>query len=291
MKKIAVLLFCLLLPACVAPPAITMASLALSGVSFMQTGKTLPDHALSSVAQQDCIMFRATRGEQICQTDMTPEGDGAIVVAVGPTDLDGTPWPDEITALPAPIEPAPTIDPVPVHPVQVASLAPIAPSAPVESTAERDPVALGDVTAVASFPGVAPPLAGAANPRPVDRTLPYDPSPTQATPNADARSDVVANPATPTHAEPPRAETARHLVIGSFRDRDRATAHIRRLGDRDLSVVSVTVKGRLQHRVVAGPYVASDLAAAKSDFAARGIKGAWPITLRKTPTGFQIAAR
>jgi hypothetical protein len=36
-----------------------------------------------------------------------------------------------------------------------------------------------------------------------------------------------------------------------------------------------------------GPYPA----AAKRNFAARGIKGAWPIKLRETSNGFQTAAR
>jgi hypothetical protein len=80
-------------------------------------------------------------------------------------------------------------------------------------------------------------------------------------------------------------------VIGSFRNRARAAAHVERLGDDDLRVLTSQVKGRTQYRVVAGPFTASDLAAAKQAFVARGIKGAWPIKLRETPSGFQVAAR
>ena len=285
MKKIVVLTFCLTLPACVAPPALTVASLALSGVSLVQTGKTLPDHALSSVSQRDCIMFRATRGEQICQTEIAAP-DGAIAVASGPTDASGTPWPEEITAFPAPLDRAPANDPLPVQPVQVASLAPIALPAPLENPSERETTARNDPTPVAPSPDLGP----ATGTRQVVTAMPFDPSPTPTT-TAEPRSKMAVKPVSPTPSTTTRAETVRHLVVGSFRDRDRAAAQVRRLGDSDLTIVTATVKGRVQYRVVAGPYADADLSAVKRDFAARGIKGAWPITLRVTPAGFQIAAR
>ena len=290
MKKIIVLAFCLTLPACIAPPAITVASLALSGVSLVQTGKTLPDHALSSVSQRDCIMFRATRGEQICQTEIAAP-DGAMVVAAGPTDATGTPWPEEITAVPAPLDRVPAHEPLPIQPVQVASLAPIALPAPLEKSVDPESAVLADAPTRAPSPEPAPLLARETRTHDVAITEPFDPSPTPTT-IAEPRSDIAAKPkAAPTPNPTAHAENMRHLVIGSFRDGDRAAAHVRRLGDNDLAVVTASVKGRVQHRVVAGPYADADLAAAKRDFAARGIKGAWPIKLRKTPAGFQIAAR
>jgi len=51
------------------PPAVQAASFALDGLSFATTGKTVTDHALSAVAEQDCAMSRALNGEAICTKD------------------------------------------------------------------------------------------------------------------------------------------------------------------------------------------------------------------------------
>lgn len=51
------------------PPAVQAASLALDGISFAATGKTVSDHALSAVTEQDCAMSRALSGENICTQD------------------------------------------------------------------------------------------------------------------------------------------------------------------------------------------------------------------------------
>ncbi|MCX8231539.1 MAG: hypothetical protein OTJ45_06940, partial [Alphaproteobacteria bacterium] len=159
MKKIVILAFCLALPACVAPPIITMASLALSGVSFMQTGKTLPDHALSSVAQRDCKMFRATRGELICQANTALGLDGSISLAAVPA---GTAWPEKIIELPAPLAPIPEPTAAPIQPVVVASLAPI----PVPIPANAPALSSLSWSAFDQAPG-APPTAA-----PVDDLIP-----------------------------------------------------------------------------------------------------------------------
>lgn len=41
------------------PPALQVASLALDGLSYISTGKSVSDHALSAVAQKDCAILRA----------------------------------------------------------------------------------------------------------------------------------------------------------------------------------------------------------------------------------------
>ena len=50
---------CLGLAGCVAPPIITYASAALDGVSFVATGKSVGDHALSAMVDEDCALLRA----------------------------------------------------------------------------------------------------------------------------------------------------------------------------------------------------------------------------------------
>lgn len=41
------------------PPALQLASLAIDGISYMQTGKSVSDHALSAITNKDCAMLRA----------------------------------------------------------------------------------------------------------------------------------------------------------------------------------------------------------------------------------------
>lgn len=48
------------------PVGLKIAALAGSGVSLAATGKTLPDHALSSVTAQDCRLMRLVGGHKIC---------------------------------------------------------------------------------------------------------------------------------------------------------------------------------------------------------------------------------
>ncbi|WP_417797446.1 hypothetical protein [Terasakiella pusilla] len=57
------------LSACAAPPALQLLSLAIDGISYIATDKTLADHGLSAVSQQDCKMLRTFQGEDICMDE------------------------------------------------------------------------------------------------------------------------------------------------------------------------------------------------------------------------------
>jgi len=66
----AVLLITAALPGCLPLGAPTIISLALDGISVMATGKTVADHALSELAQQDCSVGRAVfTGTDVCYED------------------------------------------------------------------------------------------------------------------------------------------------------------------------------------------------------------------------------
>lgn len=56
---------------CALPPAVTAVSVALDGVSYLSSGRSATDHALSVVAAQDCILLRLVEGRWICQ-DFVP---------------------------------------------------------------------------------------------------------------------------------------------------------------------------------------------------------------------------
>lgn len=52
------------------PTSVQVASLAFDGISFLATGKTVGDHALSAATDQDCAMSRALSGKTICNDEV-----------------------------------------------------------------------------------------------------------------------------------------------------------------------------------------------------------------------------
>ena len=87
MRRIAILLAPFLLAGCALPPAVTWASLAADGVSYIATDKGTTDHAISAVAHEDCALLRALKEEAICKPD-----DEVLVSKVGvePSDEDSS---------------------------------------------------------------------------------------------------------------------------------------------------------------------------------------------------------
>ncbi|NQV46154.1 MAG: hypothetical protein HQ504_00070 [Rhodospirillaceae bacterium] len=62
----------LLLSACAPIPPFTIASFALDGISYISTGKSVSDHALSVMVQQDCALGRALiKNRHICADNDT----------------------------------------------------------------------------------------------------------------------------------------------------------------------------------------------------------------------------
>ena len=71
----------ILLGGCGLPPAISVASWALDGVSYLATGKSVTDHAISQVANQDCALLRVVQGREICEDFALDGADGPIFSA------------------------------------------------------------------------------------------------------------------------------------------------------------------------------------------------------------------
>ena len=72
----------LFLSGCAVPPIVTVASFALDFASYGETGKTVADHGLSLVLQQDCAMLRILEGE-LCRP-MPGETPETALVALEP---------------------------------------------------------------------------------------------------------------------------------------------------------------------------------------------------------------
>lgn len=88
-KSLAMIGLPILLGGCGLPPALTAASWAIDGVSYLVSGKSVTDHAISEVAQQDCALFRVVQDREICE-DYEIDGnvDGTILSASAVTEID-----------------------------------------------------------------------------------------------------------------------------------------------------------------------------------------------------------
>ncbi len=74
----------LFLGGCFVPLPLTIASLSLSGAAYIDSGKTMPEHALSAATSKDCSLFRAIGGNgPVCQDEIGLE---PIITAGGPDD-------------------------------------------------------------------------------------------------------------------------------------------------------------------------------------------------------------
>lgn len=82
-----------ILSGCSVSPAVDAFSWGVDGVSFLITGKSMTDHALSAAAGKDCAMLRVVRGEPACvPRDEDVAGDRMVFA------LNESPWTGERTA-------------------------------------------------------------------------------------------------------------------------------------------------------------------------------------------------
>lgn len=64
--RVAALLCPLLVAACALPVPLQVASWVVDGVALMATGKSMPEHGLSAVTEQDCAFLRGALGGSFC---------------------------------------------------------------------------------------------------------------------------------------------------------------------------------------------------------------------------------
>jgi cell division septation protein DedD len=93
------LLLSLLAAGCAVPPAVTIASFAADGVSYVATGKSVTDHGISAATGHDCALLRPVlNNKPVCDT--TPsEHAREVPVEAGQA---ATPNPGLAAAAPAP---------------------------------------------------------------------------------------------------------------------------------------------------------------------------------------------
>ncbi|MDA1090577.1 MAG: SPOR domain-containing protein [Proteobacteria bacterium] len=97
----------LVLGGCFLPLGVQVASMIADGVSLATTDKTIADHGLSAITNQDCALWRIVNGEQVC-SEVAPD-EGFVMVA--DADTDGTIESENLAPVIAPVI-APAIAPV-----------------------------------------------------------------------------------------------------------------------------------------------------------------------------------
>lgn len=89
-KTIAFCSSLLFLGGCALPPAFTIVSLMIDGVSYANTGKSVSDHAISQVASADCAIWYGFVEGQFCHDDMTADPAFEPIVTAAAT-VDSSP--------------------------------------------------------------------------------------------------------------------------------------------------------------------------------------------------------
>lgn len=72
---------------------LTIASFGLSSLSYITTGKSLSDHAISAVSEQDCAMHRFIFDENVCRKNNNLIETNNRVILAKNTDQEETPQP------------------------------------------------------------------------------------------------------------------------------------------------------------------------------------------------------
>ncbi len=289
----------LFLAGCGLPPLVTVASYALDGISFISTGKTVSDHALSAVAQKDCALFRLVKNELVCRkyrdgergllvafadqwrqsvpdinSDVVDAEDGleTVVWAAAPTA--GMPA-DEIAAA----------DPMVVPGVLSDLMAGLEGVATVAPASQADAASFSGKSRSALFePHVAASIA-AEQPNRLD--LPVQEA-SYWKPVITIGQQTVAD-AAPKKPSPraglPAASTV--LIVGSFRTKINARRAAEALKSFRPVVVPVRVAGKTYFRVVTGPFPPTAVKRRKGALEANGVRNAWLANLcrpgRKIP--------
>jgi len=229
-KNLAMIGLPLLLGGCGLPPALSAASWALDGISYLASGKSVTDHAISEVMQQDCALLRAVLDQDICADFGGEAGDGPrILVATATSYGDSWSVADGLTTLDDPFVVAADVaefvegfGPGTVVVSEDRSLAAFAPVAPkwVESTATSG-----------RFDSATPKA------RPVYLNTPIYEVASARTPRLQSAGIVSA--------------AARAMsVVGSFQSIDNARKQAERFAALGAEVRSMRIDGRTWHRVV-----------------------------------------
>lgn len=264
MRRFVPLMAVTLLGGCgVIPPAISIASYALDGVSLLASGRTLTDHALSVAARQDCKLFRMVQNLEVCNDWGSQPQMAEARPQRPPLDRDDpSSWQEQSPGY-MPVGPMPIIADRGEPMVLPAELADVAQALPGVATAEADPIRTASLL-VPAKPLIVPQAAATPQPGKLVMTALVPPAPTSAPPprpkpdvsvilrsdDAQSRRDAVR-----------AAYEGRYLmVLGSFKGPEMA-GRLAKLNPGS-KVVKADAQGETFYRVVIEPQKGARLAPA-----------------------------
>lgn len=247
---------------------ITIASTAFTGISYMASGKSTTDHVLSATMDQDCALVRPVLGEPFCR-GFGPNGEGrtaAVTVATYPGDRD-----DPLTneaRLAARGENALDLASLDLDSRQIAAAPRFLVAPPHVSIAgiivNKDQLSPAPGTRVMA---AAPDTSWAAL------------APVRA---AGPSAAAARMPAPAVAAETPGQRASggdRWVVLGSFRDAERAQVMAARFAGREPSIIAASVRGGQWHRVALGPMSAESARAVRDGLGEVDGRRPWVVRL------------
>ncbi len=269
----------LFLGACILPPAVTVASTAIDGFSFLVSGKTMTSHALSFIAQRDCSLSRALAAADV--TAICRPGAETLLAFTADVPQDDR----DKGGMSVPPSMASEQSATPRLVAATAASASSAPAAPfiLVTAPAKSPTLAVDAAILAPPPR--------PNPRPILLAALDDDlslasavaSPEPASVKQPPGQPSGQPPGQPAEQPPGEADAANrpalYLVVGSFRLADRAQAMIAHLAELSPGMAIGIVKGKVWFRVVVGPLDGDAVAAMRATMTERGVPGAWAIRL------------
>ncbi|RCK30946.1 hypothetical protein TH9_18835 [Thalassospira xiamenensis] len=305
MKKILVVAAPLALAACGGPVELTVAKLAGDLISYVTTGKSTTDHAVSAVAERDCALHRPLFEEDVCQDNVLLDDAVALAEPGAPSikqkirdaepaiyavNAPGEDWSQpkagartSAVIVKTDLPPRPVIHdavshdegaavPVPA-PVEIASaqdqFTPDYDRTPLRNEGPLDPQGEADA-AVAGY--VAPP-------KPV---APMAETQTAALTDPGIMTDEVSviAPETTAHDKLVAVPLAGdYVVLASFADQLRAQNALSLYSEYQPRLISATVKGREYLRVAVGPLSHEHAKDLRHLAAKKGVKDPWIVEI------------
>lgn len=310
------------------PLPFTIASSAITGMSYLTTGKSGTDHVISAARQEDCSLTNPLFGENVCG-EMHPDDDTYVAVLAYPGDRDNGGRSTRGGALTSPSFPVNAEGPAVLAPAQIGHqerlaalsnlMAPppeitiagmsleskhvtqrplrqivvqTANAATSTTWASTDTRPKVPTRAVELAPLPAPGGFDAPIPSKVDRAVGTDvtvplanarPSAQRASERAPKIIDTPSvrgdQPSLPRVEHGSLGASGRYIVVGSFKERDRANRLAATLADHTPKVLAATVKGERWNRVAVGPLNAVDVSAAKASIGTVSGRQPWVVRL------------
>jgi hypothetical protein len=258
----------LFLAGCALPPAVTVASLVLDGASYVATGKSTTDHAISALADEDCALLRVADGKEIC------DPDGEVLFALVADDPANENWyldpeagvtdSDAVTRWGSASELEATVEPEAQQPPEV-SVRPKATKSLVETASAMPPLTPGPVGQGKNLTPLATAISIAAKPSPRGLFAAARPVSKPAEPSLPIQTVSRFSQLTLEDGQ-----VVTYAVIASFQNVENAR---RMAAGRDDGVLiqEIEVKGDTTYRIL----VDQPLEQARID----GFSDAWPVRL------------